>query len=103
MIHVIAIITAKPGCRGKLLEAFRANTAAVRAESGCIEYGATVDVDNLAPSFAAFGPDTYVVLEKWESLAAVEAHASAPHILANRVKTKDWVASRVIHVLHSAT
>ncbi|MGZ8269398.1 MAG: putative quinol monooxygenase, partial [Burkholderiales bacterium] len=39
MIHVIAIITAKPGQREKIFEVARANLAAVRAEDGCIEYG----------------------------------------------------------------
>ena len=32
MIHVIAIITAKPGKRGEMLAAFRANMSAVHAE-----------------------------------------------------------------------
>src|SRR5580700_9371001 len=32
MIHVIAIITAKPGMRGAILEAFHANMPAVHAE-----------------------------------------------------------------------
>lgn len=43
MIHVVAIITAQPGQRSKVLEAFHANVPAVLAEAGCIEYGATVD------------------------------------------------------------
>ena len=43
MIHVIALITAKPGQRDTVLEAFRGNVAAVRAEEGCIEYGAAVN------------------------------------------------------------
>ena len=43
MIHVIAIITAKPGLRAQVLEAFHANREAVLAEKGCIEYGAAVD------------------------------------------------------------
>jgi quinol monooxygenase YgiN len=33
MIHVLAIITAKPGMRDRILEAFRNNTEAVRAEA----------------------------------------------------------------------
>ena len=40
MIHVIAVITAKPGQRESILTHFRANVPAVRAEKGCIEYGA---------------------------------------------------------------
>jgi hypothetical protein len=39
MLHVIAIITAKPGQREKILEAFRANMPAVHAVDGCIERG----------------------------------------------------------------
>ena len=43
MVHVLAIITAKPGMREKILEAFRANMPAVHAEDGCVEYVPTVD------------------------------------------------------------
>src|SRR5271166_4697253 len=39
MIHVVAIITAKPGMREAILKEFRANVPAVHAEDGCIEYG----------------------------------------------------------------
>ena len=42
MIHVIAVITAKSGKREEVLKHFRANVPAVRAENGCIEYGAAV-------------------------------------------------------------
>ena len=44
MIHVVAVITAKPGQRENILAHFRANVPAVRAEKGCIEYGAAVDL-----------------------------------------------------------
>jgi len=103
MIHVVAIITAKPGQRDAVLEAFNANVPAVRAEKGCIEYGAAVD---LAPGLGAmqakFGPDTFVVIEKWESPDALRAHGASPHMAAYGAKTKDLLASRVIHVLSPA-
>ena len=99
MIHVLAIITAKPGQRGTLLQAFKAIVPIVHAEAGCIEYGPVVDVDRADP---AFGPDTFVVVEKWESLAALEAHAIAPHMKAYGEKTKDLVAKRAVHVLIDA-
>ena len=99
MIHVIAIITAKPGQREALLRIFNANVPAVRAEAGCIEYGAAVDVEGADP---AFGADTFVVVEKWQSLAALKAHASAPHMAAYGQKTKDMVARRAVHVLTDA-
>src|SRR4029077_14312687 len=44
MIHVIAVITAKPGMRDTILTHFRANVPAVKAEKGCIEYGAAIDL-----------------------------------------------------------
>ena len=44
MIHVIAVITAKPGQRESILTHFRANVPAVRAEKGCIEYGAVLEL-----------------------------------------------------------
>ena len=99
MIHVIAVITAKPGQRDAILTAIRANLPAVRAEKGCIEYGATVDADGMGSFQTKFGPDTFVVVEKWESTDALKAHAAAPHMAAYAAKTKDNIASRVIHVL----
>lgn len=99
MIHVLAIITAKPGQRGALLQAFKAIVPTVHAEAGCIEYGPVVDVDGADP---AFGPDTFVVVEKWESLDALKAHAAAPHMAAYGQKTKDLVAKRAVHVLTDA-
>jgi quinol monooxygenase YgiN len=99
MIHVIAVITAKPGQRAAILEHFRANVPNVHKEKGCIEYGAAVDAEN-APAFQTkYGPDTFLVVEKWESLEALKAHAAAPHMAAYGAKTKELIASRVIHVL----
>ena len=100
MIHVIAIITAKAGQRAAVLELFKANVPAVLAEAGCIEYGATVDVEDMGT--AHYGPDTFVVVEKWESPDHLKAHAVAPHMKAYSAKTKDMLAGRVIHVLKPA-
>jgi quinol monooxygenase YgiN len=99
MIHVIAVITAKPGMRDQILSAFRANVPAVRAEKGCTEYGAAVDAENALAFQTKWGPDTFLVIEKWESMEALKAHAAAPHMAAYGAKTKEWIASRVIHIL----
>ena len=82
MIHVLAVITAKPGQRDRILEAFRANVAAVRAEAGCLAYEAVVDVADPSPGFVRYGPDTFVVVEQWASLEALQAHFKAPHMAA---------------------
>ncbi len=102
MVHVLAIITAKPGRRDEILTAFRANVPAVHAEDGCIEYGPTIDTEGVGGLQTPLGDDTFVVVEKWESLAALKAHAAAPHMAAYGAKTKDMIASRVIHVLSPA-
>ena len=102
MIHVVAVITAKPGQRDALLKAFNANVPAVRAEQGCIEYGAGVDLANGPAIQAPLGPDVFAVIEKWESLDALKAHGVAPHMAAYSARTKDMVASRAIHILSPA-
>ena len=102
MIHVVAVITAKPGLRDSILQAFRANVPAVKAEEGCMEYGAAVDfVDG--PKFQTkYGPDTFLVIEKWASMDALKAHGAAPHMAAYAAKTKDMIATRLIHILSPA-
>jgi quinol monooxygenase YgiN len=102
MIHVLAVVTARPGQRAAVLAAFRANVPNVLAEAGCIEYGAAIDAENALPFQTRYGPDTFVVVEKWESMAALEAHAAAPHMKAYGAQTKDLIASRVIHILSPA-
>jgi quinol monooxygenase YgiN len=102
MIHVLAIITTKPGMRGQVLLAFHANMPAVHAEIGCLEYGPTVDADGIGPIQTKLGPDTFVVVEKWTSAETLAAHAAAPHMAAYGAKVKEMIASRVIHVLQSA-
>ena len=101
MIHVVATITAKPGKRDDILKNFKANVPAVHAEKGCIEYGATIDNDG--GPFAKFGPDTFVVIEKWATMDDLKAHGAAPHMKAYAGKVKDMLASRVIHVLTPAS
>lgn len=102
MVHVVAIITAKPGLRDEILTAFRANVPTVQAEDGCIEYGAAIDTEGAGSLQTPFGDDTFVVVEKWASLAALKAHAAAPHMAAYGASVKDRIANRVIHVLSPA-
>src|SRR5690349_13588608 len=102
MIQVVAIITAKSGMREAILKEFRANMPAVHAEQGCIEYGPAVDAEGMGKIQTPFGDDTFVVIEKWESPEALKAHAAAPDVAAYAGKTKDLIASRVIHVLTPA-
>ena len=103
MIHVLALITAKPGQRNEVLAEFERIVPITRREDGCIEYGAAVDAAGMtSSSVARLGPDTYAVVEKWASLEALAAHSKAPHLVEFRNRTQDLVTSRVVHVLSPA-
>lgn len=99
MIHVLAIITALPGQRAAVLDAFRANMPAVHAEDGCLEYGPVIDAEGAGAAQAPMGPDTFVAIEKWASMEALAAHATAPHMAAYAARVKPHLASRTIHIL----
>ncbi len=102
LVHVLAVITAKPGKRSEVLANFNANVPAVHAEAGCIEYGAVTDCADAVSFAAAFGPDTFVVVEKWESLDHLKAHGAAPHMKTYAEKNKDLLADRKVYVMSPA-
>lgn len=88
--------------RDKILEAFRANMPAVHAEQGCMEYGPAIDTEGAGAIQTALGPDSFVVVEKWESMDALKAHGASPHMAAYGAKVREMIAKRVIHVLSPA-
>src|SRR5260370_40299275 len=102
MIHILAISPAQSGMREAILKEFRATMPAVHAEKGCIEYAPAVDAEGIGSFQTKFGPDTFVVIEKWESPEALRAHATSPHMATYAAKTRELIASRVIHVLQPA-
>jgi quinol monooxygenase YgiN len=42
------------------------------------------------------------VVEKWETMDALKAHAAAPHMAAYAAKVKELIAARTIHILQGA-
>jgi len=102
MIHVLAIITTKPGLRDAVLDLFRANMPAVHAEDGCIAYAPAIDTPGMGAIQTKLGEDSFMVIEQWASPEALKAHAASPHMAAYGAKTKEMLASRVIHVLSPA-
>ncbi len=102
MIRVVAVITAHPGRRAEALEIFKANVPAVLAEKGCREYGAVIDAEGFGAFQAKIGPDTFFVIETWDSAEALAAHAASPHMIAYGKRTRELVASRAIHILAPA-
>jgi len=112
-VQLVVVVKVKAGQRDAVLKAFKAYVLAVQAaEQGCIEYSAFVDAAGFDPLAAAagfgalpaYGDDTYVVVQKWESAAHLEAHVknNAAYTLEYRAKVKDLVESRILHVLSPA-
>jgi len=99
MIHVIATIEIKPGTRATFLEVFDKLAPIVRAEDGCIEYGAAIDVGAGLAVQPPLRENTLTIVEKWADLAALKVHLQAPHMNDYRVAVKDIVSSVQLHVL----
>ncbi len=102
MIHVIAAVETAEGRRDDLLDVFRALVPKVLGEEGCLEYGTAVD---LATSFSLQGEpreNVVMVVEKWESIEALEAHLVAPHMLEFRDKVKEIVQGTTLQILEPA-
>ncbi|MEO1264542.1 MAG: putative quinol monooxygenase [Pseudomonadota bacterium] len=95
-VHVMAVITCKPGKRADVLEAFKENMPAVHAEDGCIAYEPTTDHEM---TVSALGEDTFVVVERWASADHLKAHMEAPHMRAYARKVTPMLADRKVHVL----
>jgi quinol monooxygenase YgiN len=102
MIHVIATIRTVPERRDEFLAAFRQLVPLVRAETGCIEYGPAVDLSTAIDRQLAVREDVVTVLEKWESVTALEDHLAASHMRQFREKVKDLVAGLELRILEPA-
>ena len=101
MICVIATIKAKAGQRNALLACIQDNLSDVHAEIGCVEYQPMVDI---VSSLGAQELDENIVtmVEKWETMANLDAHAISPHMLKYRERVKDIVESVSLKVLTAA-
>jgi len=102
MIHVLATIQIDPQRREEFLAGFRELTPQVHAESGCLEYGVAVDEPTGLDAQRLIGDAAVVVVEKWESVAALQAHLAAPHMDAWREKSASMVRGVEIQVLKPA-
>jgi quinol monooxygenase YgiN len=89
MICVIATIQVAPGRRDELLAAVRRIVPTVLAEEGCIEYAPMVDATSGLPAQDEVRPSVVTMVEKWESVAALEAHLKTPHMMAFFEQTGD--------------
>lgn len=102
MIVVLAFIELNPGTREAFLGEFRKLVPLVRAEKGCLEYFPAIDHGTEIKSQVPLGADAVMVVEKWESVSALETHLAAPHMVEYRPKVKDYVKQVTLRILEAA-
>ncbi|HDK8954261.1 TPA: antibiotic biosynthesis monooxygenase [Acinetobacter baumannii] len=102
MLTIIAEIRTQSGGqhRQNVLNAFQKIIPTVLAEDGCHGYEPLVDHISNA-SFQNKDPDIIVMLEKWKSVAHLEAHLATPHMQAHHEAVKDDVVDVKIKILES--
>ena len=102
MIHVLATIELAPGVREQFLAEFRKIVPLVLAEQGCLEYGPTIDFPTAISAQIPLRENVATIVEKWASLADLERHLTAPHMVEYRQKVKGLVVKTTLQVLAPA-
>ena len=102
MIHVIATIELKPGCREEYLKILKNNVPQVKAEDGCLAYEPTVDVNAGLPVQGELRENVVTLVEGWESIGALNAHLKSPHMATYREAVQDMVVKLTVDVLQPA-
>ena len=98
MINVIASIHIKEGRLSEFIEIFKANIPKVLEEKGCTEYVPTIDVPTGLPP-QELNNNVVTIIERWDSLEDLQAHLSAPHMLAYKENVKNLVDKVSLKVL----
>jgi quinol monooxygenase YgiN len=99
MIHVIATIDLKPGCRDDFLQKLNENVPKVKAEEGCLAYEPAIDIDSGLPVQGEIRPEVVVLVEAWTDLDALHAHLKTSHMAAYREAVKNYVTNVSLQVL----
>ncbi len=101
MIYVIAAIKVKTEQKKEFIEIFKSNVPEVLKEKGCIEYNPTVDFEAENPSQVK-DESVVTIIEKWETVEDLNAHAVSPHMVTYHEKVKDMVESVKLQILENA-
>lgn len=100
-VIVLARIQTHPGKRAAFLAEFAQVMPLVHAEEGCLEYQPTIDLPTDLSRQTNLGDDVVMIVEKWTTLAALQAHLDAPHMHAYRPRVQPLIANSQLHVLHT--
>lgn len=82
-IHLLVLIEVQPGKRAIQIEAFDALRPLVLAEPGCMQYELFSDTED---------ENKFILVEKWASQAALDAHGKTEHMQAATAKNPSFRA-----------
>jgi quinol monooxygenase YgiN len=102
MIRVIATIEVAKGRRDDFLAVLRELVPKVLAEEGCVEYGPWVDVPTNISAQPAARDNVVTMVEKWQSIQALETHLMASHMLEFRQTTAPMRVGVTLRILEPA-
>jgi quinol monooxygenase YgiN len=102
MICVLATIEVVEGRRADFLAEFHRVVPKVLREAGCLEYAPMVDVPTSIGSQSPTRSDVVTVVERWESIEALELHLVAPHMVEYRKTVKTLVKGASLRILSPA-
>jgi quinol monooxygenase YgiN len=83
-IHVVAVITAKPGSEDAVRAALTDLVGPTREEAGCRSY-------DLSESQAA--PGTFITVEEWSDPSDLDTHLQTEHVQAALAATGEHLAA----------
>ncbi len=101
MIYVVATIELAEGTRDRFLAVQRELLPLVRDEAGCVAYTPSVDVSLADPAKTPPRADCIIMHEQWESMPALKAHLTAPHMAEFRTKVQDMIKNVKVEVFES--
>lgn len=103
MLTIVAEVCTRPGAdhRKAVLTLFKKVSPAVLAESGCHGYAPMIDAQVHA-GFQTVNPNCIVMIEKWEDIAALQAHMETPHMIAFHRQAEAHIVEIKVKILELA-
>ena len=101
MIYGVVSVRVKPGKVQEYIALFKSIAGKVREEKGCVQYVSTTDFEIGVP-IQTLDKSVVTIIEKWESLEALQKHLAAPYMEDFFKKEGALVESTVLKMLQEA-
>ncbi len=102
MISLVVTMVIKEGRMDEFLAECKKIRPKVLAEKGCFAYDYFKEVQSPLGSQEPVQKNRITLLERWESMEALQEHSDAPHMKEFLSKVKEWRESVTSRVLEPA-